>query len=296
TKASHTPSSAVYVWSSGVSCVPGPPRLPARATLLRDLQLLDRLMAHRRREHDLARGNLRTHGPQMEQDPVRFGRDLRQRLRFLRRDIQDLHPPGRDFLLMVMEVLVPLLQRHVGAREFLVNEVFDFHQLGVGLGREEDQALHDLGFNRLTIVMIGTVDRAIFMAMGGHDVDGVALGGTAWWLLRTQRGRSDEHDTAEHHEPTGLHPGLLSEVRGVRDAANGKVLLTPVVTRGPVDSTIPGMAVQSPSCVHIPEARTLQEDFPYASAVSGRAWHRASKAARGEDGQMEKQVVWGKSP
>jgi hypothetical protein len=82
--------------------------------------------------------------------------------------------------------------------------------------------------------------------MGGHDVDGVALGGTAWWLLRTQRGRSDEHDTAEHHEPTGLHQGLLSEVRGTREAAHGKGLLTPLVTRGPVDSTIPRMAAQGP--------------------------------------------------
>ena len=68
----------------------------------------------------------------MEQNTVRFGRRLRQRLRFVRRDIQDLHPPGRDFLLMIMEVLVPLFQRHVGARELLVNEVFDLHQLGVG--------------------------------------------------------------------------------------------------------------------------------------------------------------------
>ena len=34
------------------------------------------------------------------------------------------------------------------------------------------------------VMMIGTVDRAIFMAMGGDDVDGVALGGTAWVLLR----------------------------------------------------------------------------------------------------------------
>jgi hypothetical protein len=33
-------------------------------------------------------------------------------------------------------------------------------------------------------MMIGPVDRAIFMAMGGDDVDGIALGGTAWVLLR----------------------------------------------------------------------------------------------------------------
>jgi hypothetical protein len=91
---------------------------------------------------------------------------------------------------MIMEVLVPLFQRHVGARELLVNEVFDLHQLGVGLSREEDHALHDLGFNRLTIMMIGPVDRAIFMAMRGDDVDGVALGGTAWVLLRRVEGES----------------------------------------------------------------------------------------------------------
>jgi hypothetical protein len=141
-------------------------------------------------------------------------------------------------------VLVPLLQRHVGARELLVNELFDLHQLGIGLGREEDQALHDLGCNRLTIMMIGPVDRAIFMAVWGHDVDGVALGGTAWFFLCEQRGRSQEYDTTEHHEPTGLHPGLLSELLGMREAAHGKGLLTPLVTSCPVDSTIPGSAAK----------------------------------------------------
>jgi hypothetical protein len=114
-------------------------------------------------------------------------------------------------------------------------------------------------------MMIGPVDRAIFMAMGGDDVDGIALGGTAWGLLRMQRGSSDEHDSAEHHEPTGLHQGLLSEGLGAREIAHAKVLLTSVVTRCPVDSTIPAMVAKGPITVSYTRGQDAARRFCHIS-------------------------------
>lgn len=75
-------------------------------------------MADRGREHHLAVRDLGAHRTEMEDDAVGLGGSLRDLLGFLRRHIEHLHSPGRDLFLVVMEVLVPLLQGHVGAREF----------------------------------------------------------------------------------------------------------------------------------------------------------------------------------
>ena len=72
--------------------------------------------------------NLCAHRPQLEDDTVGLGGVRGDFFRFLGGYIKHLHAPGCDFFSVIVEVLVPLPQRNVRARELLVDEVFDFNK------------------------------------------------------------------------------------------------------------------------------------------------------------------------
>ena len=176
----------------------------------------------------------------MEQNPVRFGRRFRQRLRLVRWDIQDLHCPDATSSLWSWKCLFHCSSVTL-VRELLVNEVFDLHQFRVGLGREEDHALHDFRFNRLTIVMIGPVDRAIFMAMRGNDVDGVASAGLRGLLLRARSGGAVQNTRLQSTTSQKVFIRFLSALMDVRPHSAMSAALRDQL---PCGQPSPGMAAR----------------------------------------------------
>src|ERR1019366_43211 len=144
-------------------------------SLLRDFKLLYLLVADGRRESNIAVWYFSPHRPQVEDDTVGIRQGLGNLFRLLGGYIKHLHTSGCDFFSVVVEMLVPLLQRHVRARELLVNEVFDLNKLGIWTVGQKNHALQDLWFNLLAIMVIRAVYRAVFVTMGRDDMNVVAI-------------------------------------------------------------------------------------------------------------------------
>src|ERR1017187_7818712 len=98
---------------------------------------------------------------------------------------------------MIVEMLVPLLQRHIRARELLVNEVFDLNKLRIRIGGQKNHALHDLWPDLLAIMVIWTVHSAVFVTMGHEDVDVVAIG-RAFCLLLSEEWACRSNSCTKH--------------------------------------------------------------------------------------------------
>ena len=82
-------------------------------------------------KHHLAIGNLGIERPQVKNHSVCLGGGIGEFLGFLGRQVQDLNPSACDFFLVIVEVLIPLFQRHIAARELLVDEVLDLDEFGI---------------------------------------------------------------------------------------------------------------------------------------------------------------------
>ena len=97
--------------------------------------LCPRLVADRLRvaDHTVRRfGSIR---PEMEDDPVRLGRNRGNFLGLGLRHIENLDATSGDLALVVMIVLVPGFQRYMSARDGLGDKILDIREPRVGIGR-----------------------------------------------------------------------------------------------------------------------------------------------------------------
>jgi hypothetical protein len=103
---------------------------------------------------------------------------------------------------------VPLLQRHVAANQFFVNEVFNFDQFGIRIGGHENHALHNFWADGFAIVVVGAVHAAVCVAVGGQNVDAVSIGRALGnFLGHWGKGRDVSHNQ-NHEAAKEVHDGL----------------------------------------------------------------------------------------
>jgi len=94
--------------------------------------------------------------------------------------IQDLHSPGRDFYLMIVEMPVPLYGWEF-ACEVLGDEVLHSDQRSLWIGGFEEQTLKDLIGNALAVVMERAACSSIRHHMRRLNMNVVSDGWTGWF-------------------------------------------------------------------------------------------------------------------
>ena len=99
-------------------------------------------MPDRLGERHAAGWNLVVLLPEMEDDPVRFRSGFSDLFGFID-GFDHLDSAGLDFDLVIMVVTMPHDQRNLFTRKILGHEILNCHQLRIGVGRVEKEALQN---------------------------------------------------------------------------------------------------------------------------------------------------------
>src|SRR6267143_3087678 len=131
--------------------------------------------------------------PEVKDDAVGLGGGLGNFLGFLGRTVQNLHPASGNLDRVVVVELIPGLQRDIGPRDVLGNEVFHLFEQGIRFRGFIDQAFEHVTRYGFAVVMVGAHHFAIHL-VGSQDMNIVAVGrGTRLVLWRSASRPENEY-------------------------------------------------------------------------------------------------------